>query len=93
MTPCWVYRSELKEELYIYLVKHDDFDSLPDALKQLAGPLTEVMSLTLTPERKLARQDVSTVIANLKSQGYHVQMPPTREELLRNEKELISNLH
>ena len=35
-----------------------------------------VMEVELSPERKLAREDVNTVIKNLDSQGFHVQIPP-----------------
>jgi len=35
------------------------------------------MSLELHANRKLAREDINKVIANLESQGYHLQMPPS----------------
>ena len=39
------------------------------------------------PERQLARRDINKVLANIGTQGYHLQMPPARtyiEHLPRN---------
>jgi len=74
--PCWIYRSPRKEEMYLYLREEDDFASVPEALLSRFGTPVRVMALTLTPERKLAREDIGTVMANLRSQGFHLQMPP-----------------
>jgi len=35
------------------------------------------MSLQLTPERKLAREDTNKVIDSINNKGFFVQMPPT----------------
>jgi uncharacterized protein YcgL (UPF0745 family) len=45
-----------------------------------------VMELELSPDRKLAREDVNKVIHNLETQGFHVQMPPTNDLLLHRER-------
>ena len=37
------------------------------------------MNLELTPERKLAYEDVTLVMQNLDEQGYHLQMPPKED--------------
>lgn len=75
-TPCWIYRSSKKDEMYLYLAREDAFDELPEALmKQFGNPLP-VMELELHPQRKLAREDVEKVIGNLRNLGYHLQMPP-----------------
>jgi uncharacterized protein YcgL (UPF0745 family) len=44
-------------------------------LKRFGTPLP-VMELALHPDRPLAREDVNKVIGNLRSLGYHLQMPP-----------------
>ncbi|MCW8946362.1 MAG: YcgL domain-containing protein, partial [Sedimenticola sp.] len=31
-TPCWIYRSSKKEEMYLYLAKEENFEDVPDAL-------------------------------------------------------------
>lgn len=73
---CWVYRSSRKEEMYLYLADKDVFDPVPEALLKAMGRLELVLELTLTPERSLAREDVNQVLANLRGQGFHLQMPP-----------------
>lgn len=73
---CWVYRSSRKDETYLYLADKDAFDPVPEALLKAMGRLELVLELTLTPERSLAREDVNQVLANLRGQGFHLQMPP-----------------
>jgi len=74
--PCWVYRSPRKQEMYIYLAQEDGFDTLPAALLERFGEPILVIELELSPDRKLAREDVGKVMANLRDQGFHLQMPP-----------------
>jgi len=73
---CFIYKSLKKEELYLYLDKKDDFSALPENLFNSFGPLQFVMELQLSLERKLAREDVSKVMAGLENKGFYVQMPP-----------------
>ena len=74
--PCWVYRSPRKQEMYIYLAQEDGFDTLPAALLESFGEPILVIELELSPDRKLAREDVGKVMANLRDQGFHLQRPP-----------------
>lgn len=74
--PCWVYRSLRKQEMYLYLAAEDNFEQVPDALLAHFGEPVLVIELELSPERKLAREDVDLVMRNLRTQGYHLQMPP-----------------
>jgi len=74
---CWIYRSPKKDEMYLYLAKKDDFDVVPEELLKRFGTPAQIMKLELTPERKLAREDVKKVKANLTDKGFHLQMPPT----------------
>ena len=73
---CSVFRSSLKDFTYIYLKAGHDYDDLPDSLKKIFGEPVLVMNLELTPERKLAYEDVNQVMASLAEQGYHLQLPP-----------------
>ena len=75
--PCWVYRSGKKNEMYLYLDKKDGFDQVPEVLRNLFGKPILVMELELHAKRHLAREDVLQVMGNLRSQGYHLQMPPS----------------
>jgi uncharacterized protein YcgL (UPF0745 family) len=74
--PCWVYRSPRKQEMYIYLAREDGFDALPNGLRESFGEPILVIELELSPDRKLAREDVGRVMSNLRDQGFHLQMPP-----------------
>ena len=74
--PCWVYRSPRKQEMYLYLAEEDAFDKVPDELLQSFGEPILVIGLELSAERQLAREDVNQVMHNLRTQGYHLQMPP-----------------
>ncbi|MEW8657479.1 MAG: YcgL domain-containing protein [Candidatus Thiodiazotropha endolucinida] len=74
--PCWIYRSPRKDEMYLYITREDDFSCVPEALLQRFGKPMRVMEITLTKQRTLAREDIRLVMANLISQGFHLQMPP-----------------
>lgn len=74
---CFIYKSQKKEGLYIYLDKKDDFSKIPQPLINSVGHIEFVMELELTPKRQLAREDVNKVIQCLQNKGFFVQMPPT----------------
>jgi len=75
-TDCWIYKSPRKEEMYLYVNQQDNFDEVPEALLKQFGIPVFVMQLSLSADRKLARENAETVIASLKDQGFHLQMPP-----------------
>lgn len=74
---CTVLSSDSKEFTYIYLKDGYVFDDLPISLRKVFGEYREVLTLELTPDRKLAYENVELVMQNLADQGYHLQMPPT----------------
>jgi uncharacterized protein YcgL (UPF0745 family) len=74
---CTVIRSSLKDFTYIYLSEETQFEDLPNSLQQVFGEPEFVMTLVLTPDRKLAYEDAEKVIQNLQEKGFHLQMPPT----------------
>ncbi len=82
---CYVYRSERKEGLYIYLAKAEDFDCLPSDLRQQCGTLELALEFELTPQRKLGQEKADSVLESLNTRGYHVQIPPRIVSLLGNE--------
>ena len=72
--------------MYLYIKKGDDFDTLPKELSaQFANPIF-VMDLLLTKDKKLARDNVETVINNLNSKGFHLQLPPVWSGHQRDDK-------
>jgi len=76
MTDCVIYRCSRQEEMYLYLRADLKPEELPEGLLRLTGKLIQTLSLSLGPERKLARVDVLQVIEALGRQGYFIQMPP-----------------
>ena len=80
---CYIYRSSVKDGLYVYLAEENGLESLPKpVLKQLGAP-EFAMSIDLTPERALGQEHTPTVLENLTKQGFHVQMPRDIESQLK----------
>lgn len=75
----YVYKSQRKDETYVYLARRDAFTQLPEPLRSQLGPLRFVLEVTLTPERKLAREEAAVVRENLALRGFHIQFPPRVE--------------
>ncbi|HEY0334654.1 MAG TPA: YcgL domain-containing protein [Stenotrophomonas sp.] len=72
----YVYKSQRKQDTYVYLATRDAFDALPDTLQAQLAPLVFVLEVTLTPERRLARVDVEAVRRQLVECGFFLQLPP-----------------
>lgn len=81
---CSVFKSPRKHEMYLYVDKKEGLERIPAELLAIFGTPKLVFDLLLTTERKLAREDVVQVLANIEQQGYHLQMP------LNDEEDLIS---
>ena len=73
---CHIYRCAKKDEMYLYIHESKTKEDLPEELIAMVKELTHVIDLELTPERKLAREDVNVVMKNLEEKGYHLQLPP-----------------
>lgn len=73
---CAIYRSLKKFDSYLYVEREGDFTRVPPALLRMLGGLEFVMTLELTPQRKLANADVAQVRRQLSEQGYYLQLPP-----------------
>jgi len=80
---CYIYRSSIKEGLYVYLADEDGLENLPEPLRKQLGNAEFSMGLDLTEDRKLGQENTLTVLNNLKKQGYHVQMPKDIEHHLQ----------
>ncbi|MDD5275658.1 MAG: YcgL domain-containing protein [Methylovulum sp.] len=77
---CFIYKSLKTEYLYLYIDKKYDFTNVPDALFDKLGKLEFVMELMLSAHRKLARENVETVMDSLKNKGFFIQLPPAKDQ-------------
>ena len=77
-----VYRSSKNLETYLYVAKKVGVKELPDALKVLFGKPMHVFDMLLTEDKKLARVDAKKVLEKIVAQGFFLQMPPPKEDLL-----------
>ncbi len=78
----FVYKSQRKADTYVYLRKRDGFDVLPDSIQASLGTLDFVLETELTPERKLARGNADEVREALRTRGFHLQFPPSLDDVL-----------
>lgn len=81
-----IFRSPRKQEMYLYVDKSAGFGEVPEPLLKQFGEPETVMTLLLTPERKLARANAAEVLQKIEEQGFFLQMPPTEAELLRRDR-------
>lgn len=77
---CSIYRSPRKQGMYLYVPREKGITELPEPLLTLFGKPEHAMDMVLTEQRKLAREDIHKVLENLKTQGFHLQMPPQQED-------------
>ncbi|MBN2647844.1 MAG: YcgL domain-containing protein [Thiotrichales bacterium] len=78
------YRSPKKQELYLFVPQADGLEKLPKELLVMFGQPQFVFDFTLTPERKMAREDAVEVYQALNTKGFYMQMPPHEIEKLSN---------
>jgi uncharacterized protein YcgL (UPF0745 family) len=73
---CDVYKRIGKGSYYLYVLADQGLEQVPEALRAQLGEVEIALSLELTEERSLAKEDPVVVMANLQGQGYHLQLPP-----------------
>ncbi|TRX57124.1 YcgL domain-containing protein [Thalassomonas sp. M1454] len=80
---CAVYKSPKKAETYLYVIKRDDFSAIPEGLLTTFGTPMLVTVISLAKRDKLALADIDKVKKMLLEQGYYLQLPPPREDMLK----------
>ena len=78
---CAIYKSLKKEGMYLYVEKREQFDAVPDELRQIFGKPQFVMLFNLAGEKQLQQAENQEVLAQIKQKGYYLQMPPPTENL------------
>ncbi|MBF7729436.1 YcgL domain-containing protein [Pseudomonas sp. N040] len=81
---CSIYHSSRKNGMYLYVLKEDALKRVPEALLTVFGTPRHAFDLVLSPQRKLAQEDIHKVLENLEAQGYHLQMPPAEDEYIEH---------
>lgn len=82
-TVCDVYRSPREEEMYLYVDKLEGTAHVPEKLLELFGRPRHLMTMLLTPEKKLARAEAESILEEIRERGYYLQMPPARDDEMR----------
>ncbi|MFD1383604.1 YcgL domain-containing protein [Rhodanobacter aciditrophus] len=77
-----IFRSSKKDEMYLYVEKQKGVKDVPEALMERFGKAVPVMTMLLTPEKKLARANAKDIMDAIQEKGFYLQMPPAREEYL-----------
>ncbi len=73
---CTIYKGKREDELYLYVERGSDLESLPDGLLARLGELKEVMTIKLDSKRKLARVKAADVLHEIETKGFFLQLPP-----------------
>ncbi|MCW8806926.1 MAG: YcgL domain-containing protein [Rhodanobacter sp.] len=73
---CFVYASARKIDSYLWLAQRDDFERLPEAMVSMLGDLRFVLEVQLDGQRRLPVEDAEQVLEHLRTQGWHLQLPP-----------------
>ncbi|MHB0776417.1 YcgL domain-containing protein [Halomonas sp. WWR20] len=79
---CEIFKSSLKDEMYLYVDKTRGMGDVPPALLERFGKPIMVTTMILTENKSLARAEAAKVIAQIDEKGYYLQMPPAKEEYL-----------
>ncbi len=83
---CAIYKSSKKEQTYLFVKTRDDFSAVPETLMATFGTPTLVTLVNLATKDKLGFADLAKVSASLTEQGYYLQLPPPKEDLLKEHK-------
>ncbi len=78
---CFVYRSNSKPGMYLYIREKDVFDDVPDSLVKLLGNFSFSFEFDLNEDRKLVRAEAKEVMRIMQENGYFLQMPPAKNEI------------
>lgn len=80
---CVIYKSNKRDQTYLYVEKKDDFSRVPQELMQGFGQPQLAMILPLDGRKTLANASLEKVKKALTEQGYYLQLPPPPENLLK----------
>tara|TARA_R110000772_G_scaffold53032_7_gene121427 strand:- start:1180 stop:1449 length:270 start_codon:yes stop_codon:yes gene_type:complete len=73
---CQIYKCSREKEMYLYVAADKELSELPEDLMMRLGNLSELMTLQLNKDTKLARVKAVSVLQEIEAKGYFLQMPP-----------------
>ncbi|WP_192036407.1 YcgL domain-containing protein [Halomonas sp. YLGW01] len=79
---CEIFKSSCQDEMYLYVDKRNGMKDVPEALLERFGTPQPVLTLILTPEKRLSRAKAADVMASINEKGFYLQMPPAKEAYL-----------
>jgi uncharacterized protein YcgL (UPF0745 family) len=71
---CVAYKGRQRPGDFLYVDSRVGLTQVPDALQAMMGELSHVVTFPLTPQRKLAQADAAKVYAQIRSDGYYLQV-------------------
>ena len=74
-----IFKTTRRPDTFLFLPKDLAESEWPEGLSSLFVSPEKVMTLTLTPEQPLAAQPAALVMAEIRSRGYFLQLPPQSE--------------
>lgn len=77
-----VFRSSKKSDTYIFVRRGQDWEELPESLREIFGNPVHSMDLVMTPERKLARTTGEQVLNAIAEKDFFLQMPEEQDSYI-----------
>jgi uncharacterized protein YcgL (UPF0745 family) len=78
--------------MYLYTLKQDEVSKVPEPLMAIFGQAKLVITMLVTPEKKLGRAETADVIAGLQDKGFYLQMPIVEDDEMKGIAEKNSKL-
>ncbi|MDO5055419.1 MAG: YcgL domain-containing protein [Pasteurella oralis] len=80
---CAIYKSQRKVGTYLYVAKRDQFEHVPEALREAFGVPIFVMMFNLAGNKPLVNADKAQVLQRIQQQGFYLQMPKEDDWLFK----------
>lgn len=77
-----VFRSSKRDEMYLYVEKSAGLKEVPEELMSRFGKGISAMTMLLTKDKKLARDNAEEIIKAIREKGFYLQLPPAKEDYL-----------
>ena len=77
-----IFKGARKPGAYLYVDFVEALTRVPEELLMQFGETVEVLSLKLSPDRKLARADANEVLTQIEVAGFYLQLPPPEGEVV-----------